>query len=137
MEDLREPIFHDRQAVIDQSGTMTSSASFVDIPGATITTVELGQPATYLIWFSVLLSPSVAITLASFRVLVDGVPVAPMARTISLKTVNQDVGFTFMGKFEMEGSKVIQGQWMTDKGTLTMVEFNIALDGIPSVRVIT
>ena len=56
MPSQREPIFHDRQFVIDQVLQSTTSSTFVDITNAVLTTKDLGQSASYDIFFSVSVS---------------------------------------------------------------------------------
>ncbi len=133
----REPIFHDRQLVIDQTPHATSSLTFEDLTNATITAKDLSQNGSYLGAFSVLLSPNTAITTATFRSLVNGSPVGS-ERDMILKTNGADVGFTFFALFTgIVDGDVIQLQWKTDKGTITISEFNIVVDGIPEARIVT
>lgn len=132
----QQPTFHDRQCTIDETSQTTSSLTFVDVTGASLTTTDLGQPEVYVLWFSVLVSASLNNTTASFRLTVDGVP-SSMDRKLFLKVKDQDVGFTFMGCAEDVGTgSVFQAEWATDNGTLTLAEYNLVIDGIPSSRVI-
>lgn len=133
----REPLFHDRQFKADQTSHSTSSNVLVDLVGATLTTKDLDQMANYSVWFSVLISPSASNTTASFTLLAGGVPIAPMARILPLRITGGDVGMTFMGQVEaVSGVKVLQIQWATDKGTITMSEYNLLIDGITEVRIL-
>lgn len=133
----REPIFHDRQFVIDQVSQNTSSLIFVDITNAEITTKDLAVESNYSVFFTLIISGSVANTIASFQILANGGPISMMPRTVNLKTNNADLGATFMGAVEdINGDDVLQVQWKTDKGTLTLSEFNFFIDGIPEHRVI-
>ena len=127
---------HDRQLVVDQASYTTSSNSFVDLTNATITAKNLMQVGTYLGSFSVLLSPNVANTTATFRTTVNDIPVGT-ERAVILKTNAADVGFTFLTEVTgVVSGDTIKVQWKTDKGTIAMTEFNIAVDGIPEARVI-
>lgn len=133
----REPIFHDRQFVIDQTPQTTSSLTFVDVTNAVLTTKDLAQTANYTVVFAFIISASVANTIATFTVNVNGVPMSQVPRTVSIKANNSDLGNTFLGVAEtLEASDVIQAQWKTDKGILTMAEFNFLIDGIPVARII-
>lgn len=129
---------HDRQTVVDQSTHVTTLIdTFEDIPTAILTAKDLGQEGNYAFEFSLIVQASSANTIASFRLLVNGTPES-LPRALSIKTNNQDIGTTFLGNLEdIVDGDVLQAQWTTDKGTLTMSEFNIRIDGIPESRVIT
>lgn len=127
----RDLIPHDRQAVIDQTAHTTSSLVFVDLPNATLTTKDLGEKGNYLLLFAIIISASVANTTASFRITVDGNPLTPMGRTLVIKTNNADIGVTFTGfGDDVPAGSVLQVEWKTDKGTLTLAEFNFVVDGV-------
>ncbi len=133
----REPIFHDRQFVADQTTQTTTSLVFVDITGATLTTKDLGQEGNYETIFTLVIQATQANTLASFRILVNGNPISPMARTLLIKTNNADLGVTFAAFAEdLVVGDVLQVQWKTDKGTITLSEFTLLIDGIPEIRIV-
>ena len=132
----REPIFHDRHCIVDQTDQFTSSATFSDITNATFTTGDLGSPINYLVNFTVLISASSANTTVTFRVLANGSAVST-DRILFIKTSNQDLGFTIVSCPEdLDAGVDLQLQWATDKGTVTLSEFGLVADGIPSIRVI-
>ncbi len=133
----REPIFHDRQFTASAGSQTTSSPTFVDITGATLTTKDLSQESNYSLMFSFIVSPSVANTTATFRLLVDGVPFSPMGKSLLLKTNNADVSDTFLGFITgISAGEIIKFQWQTDIGVLTLSDFSFLIDGIPDARVI-
>jgi len=128
---------HDRQTVADQNTQVTTLIdTFEDITNATLTTKNLGQRGNYSFFFSIVAQASAANTMATFQLLINGTPEgAP--RTLSIKTNNQDIGTTILGLLEgVTGGDVLQAQWKTDKGVLTMSEFNILIDGIPAARLV-
>lgn len=129
---------HDRQFVVDQVSQNTSSLVFVDITNAILTAKDLEDEGNYDVIFSFMISPSVANTLASFEILVNGAPITIMPRTLLLKTNGAQVTPTFLGFSEdIVAGDVVTVQWKTDKGTLTMDEFNFKIDGMVEDRVIT
>ena len=130
------PIMHDRQGVQSTTPQSTSSTVFVDIAGATITTKDLGGPGGYTGWASVLLQNNQNNATPTLRVTFNGVPEGNLAEIV-LRTKGQDVGYTFLANIEnVDAGTVIQLQYNTDIGTLTMQEFSILVDGIPQSRVI-
>ncbi len=133
----REPIFHDRQSMESAIPQSTNSNSFVDVDDAIITTKDLSQDGTYMIWVPVLVQASLNNTTASFRLTLDGDQIGDVS-TIVLKVKELDVGYTFMGTLPGIGAgQVLQLQYSTDKGVLTLEEFSISVDGIPTIRVVT
>ena len=132
----QEATFHDLQSMESTVPQSTSSGSFVDVVGATITTKDLSQEGTYQIWTPVLVSASQNNTLASFRITIDGNQIGDVS-AISLKVKDLDTGYTFTGTLSgVESGQILQMQYATDKGTLTLQEFSMAVDGIPSSRVV-
>ena len=130
------PISHDRQGIQSNTPQQTSSSDFVDIVGATITTKDLSEAGAYLGWASVLVQNTENNAVAEFRVTFNGVPVGNLA-VITLRTKDQDVGYTFLADIDnVEPGTVIQLQYNTDKGALTIQEFALLMDGIPQSRVI-
>lgn len=126
----------DRQIAVDQSAQMTSSSTFADIPNATITTKDLGQAGNYTVEFATGVSPSVANTDATFRFLVNGSPV-DVERHITLRVNGAEVAPSFLALLTgLVDGDVITVQWATDKGTVTMDEFNFLIDGMAETRII-
>jgi hypothetical protein len=133
---FQEATFHDRQSEESAIPQATSSGTFVNVTGATITTKDLSQDGTYQIATPVLVSSSLNNTTGSFRITVDGIQVGDVS-DITLKIKELDVGFTFTGTLSgISAGKIIQLQYLTDKGTLTLSEFSITVDGIPTARVV-
>ena len=132
----QEKIFHDRQIVGSTTPFATTSTSFVDIPGAVITTKDLSQGANYLSSAALLVSGSLNNTTATFRGILDGVPFGAEV-PITLRSKDSDVGYTLLGlSSDVQAGSAIKLQCKTDIGTLTIVEYAISVDGIPQSRVI-
>jgi hypothetical protein len=130
------PIVHDRQSMESAVPQSTVSNIFVDVTGATITSKDLGESGTYQIATPILISSSLNNTLASFRVVLDGNQIGDVS-VITLKIKELDIGFTFTGTLPgINTNQVIQLQYSTDKGTLTLSEFSMTIDGIPTSRVV-
>lgn len=132
----REPIFHDRQKMESTTPQNTASTTFVDVTDGTLTTKDLSQNGTYMMWVPILIQASLNNTLASFRLTLDGNQIGDVS-TITLRVKELDVGYTFTGNLSGIGAgQVIQLQYKTDIGTLTLEEFSIMFDGIPTIRVV-
>ena len=134
----QEATFHDRKSIGSTVLQQTSSTEFVDVSGATFTAKDLGTPGDYLGWLSVLISSSLNNTTASFRLLLNG-NVTSGVSTISLRVKDIDIGFTLMsdlGGMGIVKNDVLQLQFATDIGTLSLVEFSILVDGVPAARVV-
>ena len=133
----QEATFHDRQAMFNEDPESTSSTDFVDLPGAELTTKNLSIDGNYTLAMSLLISSSLNNTTASFRLLVDGVPVGPNETIITLKVKDLDIGYTLHGiATSIPRETVLKVQYKTSAGTLTVTEFNILIDGIPQSRVV-
>tara|TARA_R110002096_G_scaffold59003_3_gene148256 strand:- start:122 stop:535 length:414 start_codon:yes stop_codon:yes gene_type:complete len=133
---FQEATFHDRQSMESAIPQSTVSLTFVDVVGATITTKDLSQDGTYLVLTPILVQSSLNNTLASFRITLDGNQIGDIS-TIELKIKEQDVGTTFTGTLTgVSTGQILQLQYATDKGTLTLEEFSFAVDGIPTSRVV-
>jgi hypothetical protein len=132
----QEATFHDRQSMESTIPQSTASLVFVDVIGATITTKDLSQEGTYQIWTPVLVSASLNNTIASFRITIDDVQIGNVSE-ITLKVKELDTGYTFTGTLPgITEGQVMQLEYKTDKGTLTLQEFSIAVDGVPTSRVV-
>jgi hypothetical protein len=132
-----EDTYHDVQCLDVVVPQNTASVDFVDITGASLTTKELGQPAIYMVHFSVLIFSSLNNTNAAFDFLVDDVSIIGMGRSIFLKAKDGDIGYTFFGCAPgLSSDSVLKVQWKTNQGTLTLSEFGILINGIPESRVI-
>lgn len=133
----QEATFHDRQSVESSISQSTSSNTFVDVIGGTITTKDLSQAGTYQISTPVVVSASLNNTIASFRITLDGNQIGDIS-IIRLKIKDFDIGFTFTGTLPgiITTGQVLQVQYLTDKGTITLSEFSMTVDGIPASRVV-
>ena len=136
MPTTREPIFHDRQeatSVVPQFFTLTA---FTNIAGATLTAGDLGQLSNYDIDFFPVISASSALTTVIFRSLVNGLQ-SGADRSVLVKTSNLDLSVPIVGFLPaVEVGDTIQIQISTDKGTVTVSQFTLQVDGIPETRLI-
>lgn len=133
----QEATFHDRQSVESAIPQSTSSNTFVDVIGGTITTKDLSQEGTYQISTPVVISASLNNTIASFRITLDGNQIGQIS-ILKLKIKDFDIGFTFTGTLPgtVTADQVMQVQYLTDKGTILLSEFSMTVDGIPASRVV-
>lgn len=133
----QEATFHDRQAMFNEDPESTSSTDFIDLPGAVLTTKNLSIDGNYTLAMSLLISSSLNNTVASFRLLVDEIPIDPGETIITLKVKDLDVGYTLHGiATSIPSGTILKVQYKTSAGTLTVTEFNILIDGIPQSRVV-
>ncbi len=135
---FQEATFHDRQSVNSTVLQQTSSSIFSDVLGASFTAKDLAQHGNYLGWLSVLVSNTNNNATASFRLTLNANP-SGNESTISLRVKDLDVGYTLMS--DLGGSGIVDGdvlqlQYATDIGTLSLIEFSLVIDGIPSSRVV-
>lgn len=134
----QEATFHDRQSVNSVVLQQTSSSTFSDVTGATITAKDLSQSGDYIGWLSVLMSNNSNNATVSFRVTLNGAPSGNVA-TIMLRFKDLDVGHMLMSDFGGVGisaGDVLQLQYATDIGTLSLASFSILVDGVPTSRVV-
>lgn len=131
------PIVHDLQSMESAIPQSTTSLTFVDVTDATITTKDLGEDGTYQISTPILVQSSLNNTIGSFRITLNNVQIGEIS-TVELKTKEQDIGFAFTGVLPgISVGQVLRLQYATDKGTLTLEEFSISVNGIPTSRVVT
>lgn len=134
----QEATFHDRQTVSSVALQQTSSSTFSDVTGAFITAKDLAQPGQYLGWLSLLMSNTNNNAVASFRLTLDGNPIGNIA-AIMLKVKDLDVGYTLMSDLGGAGivdGNVLQLQFATNTGTLSLSAFSVLVDGVPASRVV-
>jgi len=134
----QEATFHDRQTVSSIVLQQTSSSTFSDVTGAFITAKDLSQQGKYLGWLSLLMSNTNNNAVASFRLTLDGNPIGNNA-DITLKVKDLDVGYTLMS--DLGGTGIVEGnvlqlQFATNTGALSLSAFSILVDGVPASRVV-
>lgn len=132
----REPIFHDRQSVEITGPLTTTSATFVDVPGLSITTKDLSQETKYLFIVTVEVSHNANNSSISLRVTVDGSPSTGKAVSFGPNSMNTPQTVTFIGSGIVAANSVLQAQWSTPSGTATLNLAQVVIDGIPSSRII-
>lgn len=133
----REPIFHDRQAVNVAGPLTTTSTTFVDVSGATLTTKDLAQTVFYQIWVSIEIQHNNNNSTIDVRIIIDGAP--SMSRTISFGPSGADnpQSPTIIGSSTgIDAGSVIQVQWNTPSGTAQINDLEMIIDGVPDSRVI-
>lgn len=133
----QEATFHDRQSVSSTVSSSTSSTTHVDLPGATLTTKQLGQPGNYLLLLSLLVSSTSNNTIANFRLVVNGVAPNPAGSDIILRVKDLDVGYALhLTAPDVSDQAVLKVQYKTDIGTITVSEYHTSIDGVPCSRVV-
>ncbi len=134
---FQEATFHDRQSVLSEVENSTSSLTYVDLPDGSLTTKSLAVDGSYIAVFSLLISASLNNTIANFRILINDVPLNANGVNIMLKTKDLDIGFTLSSVLsDIPPGAILKVQYKTDKGTITVPEFNAAIDGVPQSRVV-
>lgn len=133
----REPIFHDRQTIFIAGPIVTTETEFVNIPGAKITTKDLGSPADYQGWMTVSVENTNNNSVVSFRVIIDEVATEDREIRFGPNAANNPQTITLSA----EGSDINLGadfqiQWKTSVGTATINDLRIMIDGIPDHRVV-
>ena len=83
-----------------------------------------------------IVSASLNNTVASFRITLDGNQIGDVS-TVRLKVKELDLGVTFTGTLGgISVGQVLQLQYSTDIGIVTLSEFAISVDGVPTSRVV-
>lgn len=133
----REPIFHDVQDVRLAGPITTTSSTFVDIPGAVLTTKDLGQLAKYMFWVATEVESTNNNSTIQLRATVDGTP--GMSTSISFGPAGggnpQTISLIGVGD-AIESGEVIQLQWNVSVGTAQINSLTLMFDGIPEIRIV-
>jgi hypothetical protein len=131
------PTFHDRQALQLAGGAATSSLVYVDIPGASLITKNLGDTGNYNVACSVETEGDVSGWVANIRVCFDGVVCGE--RTIKRGGSSKDDPTeitVLVDQAAITAGSIIQVQWSTAAGTLTLNALDLTIDGVLDSRVI-
>lgn len=135
-----ENTYHDRpsaQNLSTQTVTLAEGWKVLDLDQPFILIGQLNQPADYESVSGMILSVSVANTVVSFQLVINGTP-AGSIRTARIKTNSTDKNYTFFGDTsDFSAGDEVTGRWMTDKGTVTMEELTIKLHGIACSRLVS
>jgi len=133
----REPIFHDRQEISVDGPITTTSTTFVNIPGAVLTTRDLSQLARYLFWLSLGVQQTNNNTSITFRAVVNGVPKKERTVDFGPGAANDPQHATLVGQAEDIGpNTLIELQWKVSSGTGQINNLVMLIDGVPEERVI-
>lgn len=136
----REPIFHDRQSlIVDTDPALTTTSNvFVDVPGAILTTKDLGVTGNYLAWVSMEITATNNNSEVTFRGEINGVATG-LERPVHF---GPGAGGDF-ASVELLGFGVnilkgveIKLQWKVSNGTASLLNCTMTIDGIPDNRVI-
>ena len=127
---------HDRQAIQGTSTLQTTSQTFVDLPGMTLTTKDMGEDGSYLITFAALVLHSDQKKQVFFRLLVDGVEVAVQQLTSNFQ--NLEVSFSFVHQESPTAAgKIVKMEWHNDnKGTASVTNRELVINGVPISSVV-
>ena len=129
--------FHDRQETIVSGPVTTTSNTFVSISGASITTKDLNELATYEFWVSVELTSSSNNSTISLRGCVDGTPTASRAISFGPNSAGDPQTIALIGKgIGVPAGTVIDIEWSVSGGTATLNSLKMMVDGIVDDRVV-
>jgi len=133
----REPIFHDRQVNTFSSAITTTSATFSDT-GLTLTTKDLGQSGTYLVWVNADIQHSQNNKSIEIRILIDNVEAPGSVRGANSFGADQKMPISTQACKMTDNGNVIKVQWrnVAGTGTATMNTGSLAIDGVPESRVL-
>ena len=134
----REPIFHDRQFVVTPNTPITTTSNvFVDVPGATITTKDLGSDGAYIAWISMEVDHSNNNSDIEFRGVLNGTPTDGRTIRFGAGAAGDPQSVEIQGfGFNIPPTSIIKLQWRTSNGTATILDQNMIIDGVPNNRVV-
>lgn len=139
VQDDREPIFHDRQS-IDVVGPITIGAggSFVNIPGATLTTKDLAQTSDYIVTAVAEIEHTNNNSLIELRIMVNGVAELDKDFFFGPNSAGNPKTIVTVGEApSVEVGAIVQIQWRTDRDDAVLNDLSIVIDGIPTARLVT
>lgn len=136
--DLLMPVTrHDRQDIIVDGPITTTSTTFVDIPGAELTTKDLGEAGNYQVWISLGVQQSNNNSSITFRTVIDGVAGEGRSIQFGPNMSNQPQHSTLIGQSDsVIAGKIIKFQWLVSNGTGQINNMRIMIDGIPESRLV-
>jgi hypothetical protein len=131
----------DMQSVEQSLSSTTSSTSFVDVPGFSATTHNLGEVGTYEIEFDCFTSVNTQNASIFYQIVVNGV-----AEPDSIRRVNQynsnSAALAYMSvatstiKASVASGTVIKVQWRVSSGTATIYSGALRILGVPNTNII-
>ena len=131
---------HDRQDIIVAGPITTTSTTFVDIPGAQITTKDLDEgdeTGNYQVFLSLSLQQSNNNTFVTFRVVINGVPGDGRTVNFGPNTANSPQHATLIGQAEdVIPGTFIKFQWLVGTGTGQINSLRMMMDGVRDSRVV-
>jgi len=127
-------VINDTQAVSGIAATQTTSTSYVDIPGMTLTTSnDDSGTSIYVIMFHCQAAQSHSSRSIFFQVLVDGVIEPTSVREVKLSSSNSAVAAgTFSWKQGVGDGKIIKIQWKVSAKTATLSGRTLIIQGSES-----
>lgn len=134
----------DRQMADSAILIQTTSTTFVDVPGLTVTTKDLGsgQNGSYLIHFSATIAHATQKEAVEFQLVVDGTPVAFSVATMNFSALFVDTQFSWY-EDPIINNKIIKVQWRQTRSTgsvgartAEMTDRRLIISGVPSNAVV-
>ena len=123
----------DRQNVTSVSTFSTTSATYVDIASMTLTTKNVGGSALYNVLFSCAYDTNAGNPDVSFRIVVDGTPIAASETTI--RGGNRAAATVTAAQSALTSGKIVKIQAMTTASTLNVYNRSLIIDGIRSTLI--
>ncbi|MEE8151275.1 MAG: hypothetical protein V3T43_06125 [Nitrosomonadaceae bacterium] len=130
---------HDRQKV-DVAGpvVLPTSGVFTPIPGATITTKDLGEAGKYVGTMVMEVEHSSNNSVIEIRMCVNGVPQETKEFHIGAASKDQPAIVVAVGEGSgVEAESEITAEWKTDKDSATLNSLTLIVDGVPDSAVVT
>lgn len=129
---------HDRQIVRVPGPIITTSTTFVDVPGATLTTKDLGELGNYQAWLSISVQQSNNNTAINFRAVINGFPGNTRTVDFGPASANNPQHATLLAQRDgVEPNIEIKLQWNVTAGTGQINDLVMMLDGVRELRVIS
>lgn len=135
---LEPPTMHDRQDIILNGPITTTSTTFVDIPGAQLTTKDLGSEGNYQVWVNVSVQQNTNNSSVTFRALLDGVAGEVLTISFGPAAANNPTIATIIGQnSSISSGSLVEFQWLVSGGEGQINNLTSLIDGIRTDRIIT
>lgn len=121
----------DSQSASSTSGVTTTSATFVDLTNATLTTAAGTSPRNYIITWSGTFSTSNNPRVITIRIIVDGVPLTETQRSFTNQANLSQFSLAANKTMNIPPDKIIKVQWLISGGnTGTCIISELSIFGI-------